>query len=302
MSRPTAAPAAFLDPNVLARIDNLDLLARIVVDGFVSGLHRSPYMGVSTDFAEHRAYMPGDDIRRVDWRVYARTDRFYIKQFEAETNADVGFLFDMSASMSYGSGDVSKLDYARFLAASLAYFSARQRDRVGLYAFDDDVTEYVRPSSAHLDKILHALARVEATRKGRWDEPLARVANTFRRRGILAVISDFYDDPEEIAATLGSLKAQGHDMVAFHVLDPAEIDFPFGQAANFQDLETTEVLPVVPEKLAGAYRSQVAEHIETLRKLFGRRQIDYVLLNTADPLDQALYTYLVFRQKTMKVR
>ncbi|MGI9625638.1 MAG: DUF58 domain-containing protein [Longimicrobiales bacterium] len=298
----SAAPTSFLDPTVLARIDNLELLARIVVDGFVNGLHRSPYKGVSTDFAEHRAYMPGDDIRRVDWRVYARTDRFYIKQFEAETNADVAFLLDVSASMGYGSSDVTKLDYARFLTASLAYFSARQRDRVGLYAFDHDVTEYVRPSSAHLDKILHAVARVKPEREGRWEEPLARVANTFHRRGILVVLSDFYDDPDEITSTLGSLKAQGHDVVAFHVLDAAEVDFPFAKASNFQDLETKELLPVVPEKLASEYQAQISAHTETLAKLFGRNGIDYVLLNTSEPLDGALYKYLMFRQKTMKAR
>ena len=297
-----AAPTSFLDPQVLARIDNLELLAKVVVDGFVNGLHRSPHMGVSTDFAEHRAYMPGDDIRRVDWRVYARTDRFYIKQFEAETNADVGFLVDVSGSMGFGSGDVTKLDYARFLTASLAYFSAGQRDRVGLYAFDTDIAEYVRPSAAHLDKILHALARVEASSEGSWDDALARVANTFRRRGILAVVSDFYDDPEKLTSSLGSLKAQGHDMVAFHVIDPAEVDFPFEQASNFQDLETGQILPIVPGKLAEAYRTQVADHIQALSDLFAKRRIDYVLLNTKEPLDLALYTYLMFRHKTMKVR
>ena len=298
----TAPPVGFLDPNVLARIDNLELLARTVVDGFVNGLHRSPHMGVSTDFAEHRAYMPGDDIRRVDWRVYARTDRFYIKQFEAETNADVAFLLDVSGSMGFGSGDVTKLDYGRFLTASLAYFSATQRDRVGLYAFDQDVVEYVRPSSAHLDKILHAIARVKAEREGGWENSLARVANTFRRRGILVIVSDFYDDPAEITSTLGSLKAQGHDMVAFHVLDPAEVDFPFAQASNFQDLETRDVLPLVPEKLADEYRRQISDHIRALEEMFGRQGIDYVLLNTGKPLDMALYTYLMFRQKTMRVR
>ena len=186
---------SFLDPAVLARIDNLQLLARTVVEGFMQGIHRSPYLGMSMDFAEHRPYMPGDDIRRIDWRLYARTDRFYIKQFEAETNADVGFLLDTSASMGYGSGEVTKLDYGRFLTACLAWFSAGQKDRVGLYAFDNDMVEHVRPSAAHLDKVLHALARVKAERQGAWDRPLARVANTFRRRGILVVVSDFYDDP-----------------------------------------------------------------------------------------------------------
>ncbi len=288
--------ASFLDPAVLAKIDNLQLLARTVVDGFLQGIHRSPYLGVSMDFAEHRPYMPGDDIRRIDWRLYARTDRFYIKQFEAETNADVGFLLDTSASMGYGSGATTKLDYARYLTASLAWFSSGQKDRVGLYAFDRDVVEHVRPSAAHLDKVLHAVARVKARRAGGWDRPLARVASTFRRRGILVVVSDFYRDPHGIADALGFFRAQGHDVVAFHVLDPAEIDFPFTQAANFQDLETRELLPVKPEKYVAAYREQVRAHIGALGRLFGRQRVDYVLLNSAEPLDEALYAYLVFRR------
>ena len=294
--------ASFLDPTVLARIDNLELLARTVVDGFLQGIHRSPYLGVSMDFAEHRQYMPGDDIRRIDWRLYARTDRFFIKQFEAETNADVGFLLDVSASMAYASGETSKLDYARYLTASLAYFSAGQKDRVGLYAFDDDVVEHVRPSAAHLDKVLHAVARVKAERKGDWGKPLGRVAATFRRRGILVCVSDFYDDPGEVSSNLGLFRAQGHDVVAFHVLDPAEIDFPFAQASNFQDLETREVLPVVPEKYVGDYQRHVRAHIEELGDLFGKHGVDYLLLNTAEPLDDALYAYLSFRHKKARSR
>lgn len=299
-----ASRTAFLDPAVLARIDNLELLARTVVDGFLQGIHRSPYLGVSMDFAEHRPYMPGDDIRRIDWRLYARTDRFYIKQYEAETNADLGFLLDVSASMAYSSGDqaVTKLDYARFLTASLAWFSAGQKDRVGLYAFDDDVVEHVRPSAAHLDKVLHAVARVRAVRKGSWDRPLARVANTFLRRGILVVASDFYDEPEQVASALGFFRAQGHDVVAFHILDPAEIGFPFSEVSNFQDLETRRVLPLAPEKLAGEYRKRVRGHIETLRELLGRHGVDYVLLDTSEPLDRALYAYLAFRHKRTTLR
>ena len=300
MTASPSARASFLDPAVLARIDNLQLLARTVVDGFLQGIHRSPYLGVSMDFAEHRQYMPGDDIRRIDWRLYARTDRFYIKQFEAETNADVAFLLDMSGSMGYGSGEVTKLDYARYLTASLAYFSAGQKDRVGLYAFDQDVVEHVRPSAAHLDKVLHAIARVKADREGDWNRPLARVANTFRRRGIMVVVSDFYHDPEELASALGLFRAQGHDVVAFHILDPAEIDFPFTQASNFQDVETRQILPVAPEKYTSAYQEQVRAHIDALGRHFGRQGVDYVLINTAEPLDDALYTYLAFRQKTTR--
>ncbi len=293
---------SFLDPGVLARIDNLELLAKTVVDGFMQGIHRSPHLGLSMDFAEHRPYMPGDDIRRIDWRVYARTDRFYIKQFEAETNADVGLLLDVSASMDYGASPLSKLDYARFLAACLAWFSAGQKDRVGIYAFDDDVVEHVRPAVAHLDKVLHAVSRVEAGGAGNWARPLARVGATFRRRGILVAVSDFYDDPAVLASALGRFRAQGHDVVAFHVLDPAEIDFPFGQPANFRDAETDRVLPVSPEQGAAAYRERVGAHLAALEEGFGKNGVDYVLLNTAEPLDRALYAYLAFRRRTPRAR
>ncbi len=313
-----ASRTSFLDPAVLARIDNLELLARTVVDGFLQGIHRSPYLGASMDFAEHRPYMPGDDIRRIDWRLYARTDRFHIKQYEAETNADVAFLLDVSASMEYRfdsfghgaapdgppgrSAPVGKLDYARYLTASLAWFSAGQKDRVGLYAFDDDVVERVRPSAAHLDKVLQAIARVGAGGEGSWDRPLARVANTFRRRGILVVASDFYVEPESVATALGFFRAQGHDVAAFHVLDPAEIDFPFSEVANFRDMETQRVLPVAPDQLAGEYRERVGSHVAAMGEQLGRHGVDYVLLNTAEPLDRALHAYLVFRQKTIRVR
>ena len=296
------AAASFLDPIVLAKIDNLQLLARTVVEGFMQGVHRSPFLGASMDFAEHRPYMPGDDIRRIDWRLYARTDRLHIKRFEAETNADVGFLLDTSASMGYGSGDVTKLDYGRFLTASLAWFAAGQRDRVGLYAFDGDVVEHVRPAAAHLEKVLHAVARVKARREGGWERPLARVANTFRRRGVLVVVSDFYRDPGEVSGRLGFLRAQGHDVVAFHILDPAEIVFPFAQASNFRDLETREILPVEPERHADAYRRRIRSHIDALGRHFGGHGVDHVLLNTAEPLDGALHAYLVFRRRTARMR
>lgn len=293
---------SFLDPKVLAKISNLELLARTVVDGFLQGIHQSPHLGVSMEFAEHRAYMPGDDIRRIDWRLYARTDRFYIKQYEAETNTDLALVLDATGSMGFGSGPVTKLDYAKYLVASLAYFSAGQRDRVGLYAFTDHMAEHVRPSASHLNRVLHSLARLKPGKEGGWKDPIATVANTFHRRGVIAVVSDFYAEPEEVVTVLASLAARGHDMVAFHVLDESEIDFPFSQATRFQDLETSELLPVVPEKLATAYRDHIRNHIETLGTLFRKHDIDYVLLNTSKPLDDALYRYLSFRQKKARVR
>ncbi len=184
----------FLDPLTLARIDNLDLIARTVVNGFVHGLHQSPHLGVSTDFAEHRPYMAGDDIRRIDWRVYGRTDRLYVKQFEAETNANVMVLIDISASMNYGSGAITKLDYARFLAASLAYFSHQQRDRIGVVTFDKDIVDQVPATGRQLDTVLHTIDRIEPGGAGELDLPMRRIAQGVRRRSILALISDFYED------------------------------------------------------------------------------------------------------------
>ncbi len=294
--------ARFLDPIVLARIDNLELLARTVVDGFLHGLHSSPYLGLSMEFAEHRAYMHGDDIRKIDWRLFARTDRHYVKQYEAETNANFAILLDTSSSMSYGSGSVTKLDYARFLAAALTYFSRRQRDRVGLYTFDSEVVEHVRPSVRHLDQVLHALERVVPGRPGALGPPLLTVASTFRRRGIMVLISDFYETPEAIVDALRPLSGQGHDLIVFHVLDPAELDFPFEKPASFEDLETGERFPVVPEKLRDDYREVVRAHVaEVERRVLGQGA-QYTLLDTGQPLDLALFRYLLARQKAQSGR
>lgn len=289
--------ARYLDPAVLARIDNLDLLARTVVDGFLHGLHRSPYLGLSMEFAEHRAYMPGDDIRRIDWRLFARTDRHYVKQYEAETNANVAVALDVSRSMGWGSGEVTKLDYARYLAACLTYFSRRQRDRVGLYTFDHEIVGHVPPSVRHMDQILHTLDRAEAGRFGALATPLLRVAETFRRRGILSVVSDLYEEPEAVLAALRPVLGRRHDVVVFHVLDPAELDFPYEAAGAFEDLETGEQMPVVPAKLRDEYRERVRAHSERLSSLLTGARTDYVLLRTDQPLDLALFRYLLARER-----
>ncbi len=294
--------ARFVDPRTLARIQNLELLARTVVDGFINGLHRAPYLGFSLDFAEHRAYEPGDDLRRVDWRLWGRSDRFYVKQFEADSNANVVVTLDVSRSMRFGSRGLSKLDYGRFLAATLAYFSHTQRDRVGLLTFDADVVDYVPPSAAHLEFVLYALERAEAGRPGALARPLLGVTERLRRRGIVALVSDLYDEPQAVVDAVKPLRYRGHDVVVFHVLDPAEVDFPFDEAASFQDLETGERLPVVPDALREQYRSLVRDHIETLGRLFKDNRIDYALFNTAVPLDYALFHYLSSRERLSRVR
>jgi uncharacterized protein (DUF58 family) len=302
---PTRAPIShsFIDPTVLARISNLELLARTVVDGFVGGLHRSPTLGATTDFAEHREYVPGDETRHIDWRRYARTDRLSVKTFEADTNTSVAVLLDVSRSMSFASpGRVSKLDYGRFLAASLAWLSQRQRDRVGLVTFDDRVREFVPPSTRHLPLVLHALGRADHGGPGDLAAPLRAAAEQFRRRGILAVVSDLYVEPEAAVDAVLQLRNRGNELLVLHVLDPAELEFPFDDAGSFEDLETGERLPVIPTELRDEYRRLVAAHVADLGRRFGERGVDYALFDTSRPLDYALFHYLAHRQRLGRVR
>ncbi|UCD24023.1 MAG: DUF58 domain-containing protein [Gemmatimonadota bacterium] len=292
----------FLDPKVLARIDNIDLLARTVVDGFINGLHHSPYFGLSVDFAEHRPYMPGDDIRRIDWRVFGRTDRFYVKEYEADTNANFSILFDISRSMDYTSHEVTKLDYGRYLAACLAYFSRQQRDRVGMVTFDADIVDYVPASAKHLDIVLHTIDRISAREPGTLEAPLLKVAEMLRRRSILVLISDLYEDPETVVKALSRLRHKGNDVIVFHVLDPAEVEFPFDEAAHFEDLESGERIPVVPETLREQYRTLMSQHMTTLSDRLIGNDIDYCRFVTSTPLDYALFEYLSRRERMSRVR
>jgi len=292
----------FLDPKVLARIDKLDLLARTVVEGFLSGLHHSPYRGLSTDFAEHREYMPGDDIRRIDWRVFGRTDRFYVKEFEADTNANFTVLLDVSSSMDYGTQGITKLDYARFLGASLAYLARRQRDRVGIVTFAGDVIEVVPASAKHLDIVLHVIDRVRPAGEGSLERALSKIAEIVRRRSIVALISDLYDEPQTVADALGPLVYRGTDVIVLHVLDRAEREFPFSEAAQFEDLETGVRMPVVPETLAVEYQAVMNRHVEALGRLLGERGVDYWMTDTLTPLDFTLFEYLNRRARLARVR
>jgi uncharacterized protein (DUF58 family) len=294
----------FIDPKTLSRIDNLELLARTVVDGFINGLHRAPYLGMSLYFAEHRAYYPGDDIRRNDWRLYARTDRFYVKEYEADTNSNFTVLLDVSKSMAYGSGGLSKLDYAKYLAASLSYFSREQRDRVGLLTFDDGIVDYVPPSAKHLDVVLHTIDRVRAERKGALDASLRKATELLRRRGLVVLISDLYEDPEHVQGAVGMLRHRGHDVVVFHVLDRTEIELEgsvgsvsLDDATSFEDLETGERMPVLTPTVRDRYRLLVQEHIAALRRRLTELRIDYALFDTSQPLDHALFSYLAARER-----
>lgn len=297
------APAAgFLDPAVLARISDLELLARTVVEGFMHGLHRAPRLGHSTDFAEHRPYQPGDDIRRIDWRVYGRTDRYYVKEFEADTNAAVVLALDVSRSLDFGTAGLTKFEYGRMLAASLAWFSQRQGDRVGLVLYDAGIREYVPPSTRHLSLVLHTLDRARPAGVAGGTEAIPAISELLTRTGIAVFLSDWYAEPAAVRQALGSIRARGHDVIAFHLLDPAERAFPFDEAASFEDLETEERLPVVPAALRERYRSLYEAHLAALTDALGHGGVDYFPVATDVPLDRALYEYLSRREALARVR
>jgi uncharacterized protein (DUF58 family) len=284
----------FLAPEVLARVNSLELVARAVVEGFISGLHRSPFLGFSTDFAEHRQYMPGDDVRHLDWKLLARTDRLFIKKYQADTNTRINILVDASASMGYASGAVSKLQYAQFLAASLAFLGVRQHDSIGLIAFNEAVVERV-PALAragHLRTMLGVIERLEAKRGTAISEQLHRAAEGLIRRGILILISDLYDEPQKIIEGLEHLRFRGNDVIVFHLLDRQELDFDFGDAVVLEDSETEEQLHVIPEALRDEYLRLMQSHITAIREGASRNRIDYELLKTSEPLDAALSSYL----------
>ncbi|MEO7965939.1 MAG: DUF58 domain-containing protein [Gemmatimonadaceae bacterium] len=294
--------ARFIDPAALARIKDLELVARWVVEGFITGLHRSPHLGFSTDFAEHRQYVPGDDIRHIDWRVYARTERYFLKEFEADTNTNFTVLLDVSKSMGYGSGAITKLEYAKYLAACLTLFSSRQRDRVGFVSFDDDVRDIVPPSAKHLQQVLHSLDRAKVLGKGELARPLAKVAEIQRRRGFLLLLSDLYEEPDKVVSALGPLRDAGHDVVVMHVLDPAERTFPFDDAATFEDVETGTRVPVVPSRMRGQFQKRVSDHLEEMARRMGEARVDYLLVETTQPIDATLFNYLLRRERLRSVR
>jgi uncharacterized protein (DUF58 family) len=289
----------FLDPNVLAGISSLDLLAKTVVDSFVAGLHRSPDFGFSQEFTEYRAYTPGDDLRHVDWNLFARTERCYLKRYRGETNTQLTVLLDSSNSMQYSSGPPMKVDYARYLAASLFYLAIhKQRDAAGLIVFDDEVREYIRPATraGQLSRLFAGLERAEPRARTDFAKPLTHFQNFLHRRGIVIVISDFYEDPETIVRTIAPLRFRGNDVALFHILDPQEIRPALKGSAILVDLETDQKIEVTPEYTRTAYLVKVDAHIEQLRSRARSAGMDYQLLVTSQPLDRALREYLSLRQ------
>jgi uncharacterized protein (DUF58 family) len=291
----------FLDPRVASRLARLDLVARLVVEGFITGLHKSPYHGFSVEFAEHRPYMPGDPIRHIDWRLYAKSDRFYVKEYEEETNLRAYILLDASASMNYRSSKdaPTKLEYSSYLAAALSYLMLKQQDSVGLLTFSDRVRSFVPPRStgSHL-KIL--LREIEKTRGGegtRVGKSLHHLADRIHRRGLIILFSDLLDDPAETLTGLKHFRHRKHEVIVFHVLDPAEIEFPFREETEFIDMESSEALNTLPWEIAREYRTRFREWSERYKRECRENRIDYVQLNTSTPYDLALYRYLEKRHK-----
>ncbi len=290
----------FIDPTVLTKIQNLELLARTVVEGFVQGLHKSPFLGFSVDFAEYRQYQPGDEIRRIDWKAFGRLDRLFVKLFEGETNTHVHFLMDSSGSMAYGSGEVTKMDYAKFLTASLIYFAYHQRDGVGLVTFDEEVTGHIPAGrrNGQLFSLLAEIDRVEASKVTEFRKPLDYMSEFLKRRGMVVIVSDFYDEVENIVASVKHLRAKGNDVIIFHILDDFELNFPFDTMTEFEDLETTKKLNVIPQYLRKEYLQLIQGHVAALEKEFAALGVDYTLINSSKPLDVGLFSYLARRAKT----
>lgn len=291
----------YLDPETLHRLDDLELIAREAVEGLRVGSHRSPLRGFSTEFSHHRQYAPGDTIRDIDWRVYGRTERYYTKLYEAETNYDCTLLIDASASMNYASGKVSKLEYAKYLAAALAYVVLKQRDSVGLSVFDSEVRAYLPPRSSmsiivQIDRLLREVKPVPRTTIAK---QLHDVALMMKRKSFVVVISDFFAEVDDIMAGLERLRFDGHNVVALHTLDPYELSFPFKGTWRFEGLEQEQPLTTQAERMREQYMENFNRYRDQLRSGCVASQIDYSLVDTSRPLDALLSAFFNNRQSTL---
>jgi uncharacterized protein (DUF58 family) len=288
----------FIDPAILASISGLDLVARTVVDGFVNGLHRSPDFGFSQEFAEYQAYNPGDDLRHIDWNVYARSEKLYLKRFRGETNSMLTILLDASNSMQFGSHRVNKMDYARFLAASLFYLAIHgQRDAAGLITFDDEIRNYVHPSTrqGQLPRLLASLEQAEPHARTDFAKPMRHLQEFVKRRGIVLIVSDFWDSPEDLIRNIEPLRYHGNEVVLFHVLDPEDVKPKLNGPAILVDMETQQELEVTPDYSKKEYREKIEAHLADLKDRTQAAGMGYFLLMTNRPLDEALREYLTLR-------
>jgi uncharacterized protein (DUF58 family) len=295
---PTASKRS-LRPEVIKRIARLEIRARYIVEGLLSGMHRSPYFGQSVEFLQHRQYTPGDDLRRVDWKVWAKQDRLYVKQYEEDTDVRCCLLVDVSGSMEYGQGPLTKCDYAVTAAAALAYLLLRQQDAVGCAVFDERIRQTIplRTSTSHLTMIVRALEARQPQDKTGLHDVLARVAETYPRRGLMILISDLLVDPDDLLGGLRLLRQRGHDVLVLHLLDDDELDFPFDRPARFEGLESTEHLTCNPRALREGYLESLDRFLAAVRHGCARDNIDYALIRTSMPLDAALNEFLRYRQK-----
>jgi len=299
MPEPQETSFRYLDFDTLSRIGNLQLLAKTVVEGFILGLHRSPYRGFSVEFAEYRQYVPGDEIRHLDWKVYGKTDRYYIKQFEEETNVNCYIVLDKSASMSYGSGRLTKLEYGSYLAASLAYFMMMQRDATGLVLFDTEIRTLLPPRSRlpHLHLMLSELENLKPGGPTATGKPLHDLAEGIKKRGLIVLISDLYDEPADVLSGLQHFRFLGNDVIVFHLMDKAEMEFSFDRVTEFIDPETGERLLTAPDAVRKQYLAEMNAFLEAYRDGCADLNVDYKLFDTSTPLEMALSEYLFQRSR-----
>ena len=296
-----AAEARFLDPAVVARLGTIDLKVRTIVEGFLTGLHRSPYKGFSVEFAEYRQYLPGDDLATLDWKIYARSDKHFVKKYEEETNLTCHIMIDVSASMGYGSHGITKIEYGSYLAGALAYLMSRQRDATGLIAFDEGIVSMLPPSArgGQLRAMLIALERLKIGKRTDVAKPLRDLAVTIRKRGLVVLISDLLDDPDRVIEGLKHFRHRGTDVIVFHVLDPNELRFPFEQAARFRDMETADEVLAVPGSIRQDYLDRLQALIAKYKRELGLTGIDYCQLDTSQPLELGLMSYLMTRRRVL---
>lgn len=299
-ARTSSSRAALIDPIALMRIKNLQLRAKVVVEGFYNGLHRSPFHGFSVEFSEYRQYVPGDDLRYLDWRLYARRDRYYIKRFEDETNRRCYLLVDLSRSMGYGSLEYTKADYARTLAATIAYYLSLQRDSVGLLTFDQRVSEFhaARHRPGHLRQLLACLERALGGAGTDLNAPLEQIATMIRKRGLIILISDLLAPTDTLRTNLSYLRSRGHEVLVLRVLDPGEVDFSFDRATTFHDLENGREMYIDPVAARREYVRRFDEHDGKLRTICSELGIDYEWMRTDEPLEHALFQILSAQLKS----
>jgi uncharacterized protein (DUF58 family) len=290
----------YLQPDVVAKLANMELIARLVVEGFITGLHKSPYHGFSVEFAEHRQYMAGDEIRHIDWKIYGRTDRYYIKQFEEETNLKAYIVLDGSGSMAYASeGRLSKLEYASYVAAALAQLLVQQRDAVGFVHYDEALRTYMPPhaTKSYLREILRALHAVRPGNRTSTSATLHEVAERIKRRGLVILLSDLFDDPAQVMTALKHFRHKKNEVIVMQVLDPLERSFAFDRDAVFRDMETGEKITTQPWHIQQSYREEMRKFLDFYKRDCRQNNIDYILLDTATPFDVALFEFLHKRQK-----